>query len=160
MIRLALYQPDIPQNTGTLLRLGSCLNIPIEIIQPAAFALTNRNMARAGLDYMDRAVLRQHRDFQDFRNSITAAARMILLTTKASRAHTDVAYAAGDVLLLGRESSGVPEHVREAADLAVRIPMAHGNRSLNVAIAGAIVVGEALRQLGAFPQTAAQSTEH
>ncbi len=151
MIHLALYQPDIPQNTGTLLRLGACLSVPVHIVHPASFALTDRNLKRAGMDYLDRAALTEHRDwaaFQAWRRE--HGHRLVALTTEAAAAYTGFAFRPGDVLLLGRESAGLPDDVHAAADARLTIPQTAGTRSLNVAIAGGMAVGEALRQLGGF----------
>lgn len=150
---LALYQPDIAANTGTLLRLGACLGVPVHIIHPAGFAVTQRNLARSGMDYLDRANLVEHASFSAFEAwRRSEKRRLVLLTTKSS----DTAYAAryldGDILMLGRESAGVPDEVAALADLRVRIPMAPGLRSINVAIAGSMVLGEAMRQTGRFTE--------
>ncbi len=150
---LALYQPDIAANTGTLLRLGACLRVPVHIIHPAGFAVTQRNLARSGMDYLDRANLVEHASFSAFEAwRRSEKRRLVLLTTKSS----DTAYAAryldGDILMLGRESAGVPDEVAAIADLRVRIPMAPGLRSINVAIAGSMVLGEAMRQTGRFTE--------
>ncbi|HMB48647.1 MAG TPA: tRNA (cytidine(34)-2'-O)-methyltransferase [Afifellaceae bacterium] len=152
MIHLALYQPDIPQNTGTILRLGACFSLPVHIIHPASFALSDRNLKRAGMDYIDRANLTEHDDWTAFaawRNS--GDHRLIALTTAANRPYTGFSFRSGDVLLLGRESAGLPEAVHETADARLAIPMAQGARSLNVALAAGIVAAEALRQLDGFP---------
>lgn len=151
-IDLALYQPDIAANTGTLLRLGACLGVRVHVIHPAGFALTDRNLTRAGMDYLDKAALAEHDSFaafQDWRHEQDR--RLVLLTTKASHSAYEASYQPGDILLLGRESSGVPDSVADAADLCVRIPMQPGLRSINVAIAGAMILGEALRQTGTLP---------
>ena len=151
-MQLALYQPDIPQNTGTILRLGACLGVPVPVIAPAGFDLSDRRLKRAGLDYLDHVRLVRHASwaaFEDWRRD--AQARLILLTTGAALPYTGFAFAAGDVLLLGRESAGVPDEVHRAADARLVIPIEPGLRSLNVATAAAMVLGEALRQTGAFP---------
>lgn len=152
-IALALYQPDIAANTGTLLRLGACLGVTVHVIHPAGFALTDRNLARAGMDYLDKAALVEHASFLAFDTwRLGEQRRLVLLTTKA----TDSAYAArfvpGDILLLGRESAGVPDAVSDQCDLRLRIPMRAGLRSINVAVAGAMVLGEALRQSQHFTE--------
>lgn len=155
-IALALYQPDIAANTGTLLRLGACLGVPVHVIHPAGFALTDRNLARAGMDYLDRAVLTEHTSFASFDAwRSTGQHRLVLLSTKASESAYSVSYRPGDILLLGRESAGVPDSVAAAVDLAVRIPMQPGLRSINVALAGSMILGEALRQTGGLPGPAA-----
>ena len=148
-MRLALYQPDIPQNAGALLRLAACLGVPLEIVEPCGFGFTERQLRRVALDYAPAVALTRHVSwpaFEAWRRS--DGGRLVLLTTAASDAHHAVAYRDGDILMVGRESGGVPEAVRRAADLAVRIPMRPGARALNVATAAAIVAGEALRQAG------------
>ena len=151
-IALALYQPDIAANTGTLLRLGACLGVTVHVIHPAGFALTDRNLARAGMDYLDKAALVEHASFAAFDEWRKGEARrLVLLTTKASESAYAASFAPGDILLLGRESAGVPDSVAEACDLRLRIPMQPGLRSINVALAGGMVLGEALRQTAAFP---------
>ena len=146
-MRLALYQPDIPQNAGTILRLGACLGVPVDVIGPAGFDLSDRALKRAGLDYLTHATLQRHDDWVSFEAWRRAEGlRLVLLTTSASQPYTEVAYEERDVLLCGRESAGVPPQVHDAADARVLIPMAAGLRSLNVAVAAAMVTGEALRQ--------------
>jgi tRNA (cytidine/uridine-2'-O-)-methyltransferase len=149
-MRLALFEPDIPPNAGTLLRLGACLAVPVEIIEPCGFPFSDKSFRRAGLDYLAHAEIRCHRSWQTFL-AARGPGRLVLLTTKAAHAYTAFSFAPDDTLLLGRETSGVPDHVHAAADARVRIPMAPGLRALNVALAGAIVLGEALRQTGLFP---------
>jgi len=152
MIALALYQPDIPQNAGTILRLGACLRLAVHVVHPASFALSDRNLRRAGMDYLDLAILTEHDDWAAFEAWLRREnRRLVALTTKAERRYTDFAFEAGDVLLLGRESAGLPAAVHEAADARLAIPMATGTRSLNVAVAAGIVAAEALRQLDGFP---------
>ena len=151
-MRLALYQPDIPQNTGTMLRLAACLGVPVDIIEPAGFDVSDRNFRRAGLDYLDHADITRHASwgtFEDWR--MNAGLRLVLATTKAALPYTDFLFAPNDILLLGRESAGVPEDVHEATDARVIIPMREGLRSMNVAVAAAIILGEALRQTASFP---------
>lgn len=146
-MRLALYQPDIPQNAGTILRLGACLGVPVDVIGPAGFDLSDRALKRAGLDYLAHAALRRHDDWASFEAwRRMEGLRLVLLTTSASQPYTALAYEERDVLLCGRESAGVPSHVHDAADARVLIPMSDGLRSLNVAVAAAMVTGEALRQ--------------
>ncbi|QYO75824.1 tRNA (cytidine(34)-2'-O)-methyltransferase [Devosia salina] len=150
---LALYQPDIAANTGTLLRLGACLGVTIHIIHPAGFALTDRNLARAGMDYLDKAALVEHASFTAFDAWRRGEQRrLVLLTTKASESAYDARFTPQDILMLGRESAGVPDAVAEIADLRLRIPMSPGLRSINVAIAGSMVLGEAMRQTGRFTE--------
>lgn len=147
-MRLALYQPDIPQNTGTLLRLGRCLDVPVEIIEPCGFVLSDRRMKRAGMDYLDQARWTRHLSWDAFaETSRREGWRLVLLTTQAETGYTKFAFESDDVLLLGRESAGVPPTIHAAVTSRVTIPMAAGARSLNVALAGAMVLGEALRQL-------------
>lgn len=148
-MRLALHEPEIPQNTGTIIRLGACLGLPVDIIEPAGFPWSERSFRRAGMDYLDHAEICRHVDFAAFRARCRAAgARIVLLTTKADLPYPDFAFQTSDVLLLGSEGAGVPEAVHACADARVRVPMRPGLRSLNVALAAAMVAGEALRQTG------------
>lgn len=150
-IDLALYQPDIAQNTGTLLRLGACLGVPVHIIHPTGFALSRRELKRGGLDYLDHAQMIEHDSYAHFaRWCREAGRRLILLTTKADRSAYEFDYGPGDIFMLGRESAGVPEAVTAEIQSRVRLPMRPGLRSINVAVAGAMILGEALRQTGAF----------
>lgn len=150
---LALYQPDIPNNTGTLIRLGACLGLTVHIIHPTGFPITPQNLARAGLDYVEHAVIRQHDSFEKFDAwRREAGRRLVLLTTKSSQSAYEALYTDGDILLLGRESAGVPDSVAARSDLRVRIPMQPGLRSINVALAGSMIAGEALRQIGRFTE--------
>jgi tRNA (cytidine/uridine-2'-O-)-methyltransferase len=151
-MRIALYEPDIPQNTGTTLRLCACLGIEAHIIEPAGFPTSDRAFRRAGMDYLDAVTIVRHRSWQDFESWRRAAHRRLLLfTTGASLSYLDYCYLADDVLLFGRESAGVPADVHGAADARLRIPMRPGLRSLNVAVAAAMAAGEALRQTAAMP---------
>ena len=146
-MRIALFQPDIPQNTGTMLRMAACLGMDAHIIEPAGFPTSDRALRRAGMDYLDRVAITRHASWQAFEDwRQMQRARLILLTTQASRCYLDHAFRPDDVLLFGRESSGVTDAVRAAADVALVIPMRAGLRSLNVAVAAAIAAGEALRQ--------------
>lgn len=148
-MRLALYQPDIPQNTGAILRLAACFGLPVDLIEPCGFALDDRRMRRAGMDYLEHVDLHRHRSWEAYRAARAGqAGRLVLLTTKGAMPHIACRFEASDSLLLGRESAGVPDEVHAAANLRVRIPMRGGLRSLNVAMAAAIVAGEAMRQLG------------
>lgn len=148
-LRIALYQPDIAGNTGTILRMGACLGLTVDIIEPAGFDLSERNLKRAGLDYLEKAAMRRHVDWRAFEEwRAGERRRLILFTTRASRTYTGIAYQASDILLFGRESAGVPDHVHAAADMAVTIAMPGGGRSLNVALSSAMAAGEAMRQLG------------
>ena len=152
-VALALYQPDIPQNAGTLMRLCACMDVVLHFIHPAGFAFSHARLRRAGMDYLDHVRIVEHTSFEAFDTARKAAGqRLVLLTTKAGESAYAAAYAPGDILMLGRESAGVPDAVAARADLRVRIPMAEGLRSLNVAIAGAMVLGEALRQVGEIPR--------
>ncbi len=153
-MRLALYQPDIPQNTGTILRLAACLAVPVDVIGPAGFDLSDRALRRSGLDYLTHVELVRHDDFIAYAGwrAANAPGRLILLTTQAARSYLDFPFRSDDTLLLGRESAGVPDAVRAAADAALRIPIRTGLRSLNVAVAGAMALGEALRQTQGFPE--------
>lgn len=153
-MRLALYQPDIPQNTGTLMRLCACLAVPMDIIEPCGFTLSDKNLRRAGMDYLDSLDLTRHASFDDFR-SVLPARRMVLLTTKAALSFVDFTFTPDDTLLLGRESAGVPDDVHAACVQRIVIPMAAGLRSLNVAVTGAMALGEALRQTGGFARHSA-----
>jgi tRNA (cytidine/uridine-2'-O-)-methyltransferase len=148
-VRIALYQPDIAGNTGTILRLAACLGIAVDIIEPAGFDVSDRNLRRAGMDYLEMAALTRHVDFDRFEQwRLGEGRRLVLLSTKAAMSYTDFVYADGDILLFGRESAGVPDHVHDNADARLLIPMKGGGRSLNVALAAAMAVGEAIRQIG------------
>ena len=151
-ISLALYQPDIAQNTGTLMRLSACLGVPIHVIGPMGFRMDDAALKRAGMDYLELANLTRHREhaaFEIWRRDTSR--RLLLLTTKADGSYLDFTYQPGDVLMVGSESSGVPEDVHAGADHRIRIPMLANRRSLNVALAAAMVLGEALRQTSGFP---------
>jgi tRNA (cytidine/uridine-2'-O-)-methyltransferase len=149
-MRIALYQPDIPQNTGTILRLCACLGIEAHIIAPAGFPTSDRAFRRAGMDYLDAVTLMRHSSWQAFETWRRAQrARLLLFTTAATLSYLDYRYRADDVLLFGRESAGVPGEVHEAADARLLIPIRSGLRSLNVAVAAAMAAGEALRQTAA-----------
>jgi tRNA (cytidine/uridine-2'-O-)-methyltransferase len=148
MIEIALFQPDIAANTGTLARLCACLGLKLTIIEPAGFAWNDSKLRRAGMDYIDIATISRAPSWEHFCES-TAGRRKVLLTTKTSLPYTSFTFAADDVLLLGRESAGVPDDVHAHVDARVTIPMQGAARSLNVAIACAMVTGEALRQLRA-----------
>jgi tRNA (cytidine/uridine-2'-O-)-methyltransferase len=151
-MQIALYEPDIPQNTGTIMRLCVCLDVPVHIIEPAGFDASDRALKRAGLDYLDHVHIVRHVSFATFEKWRQGEnLRLILLTTKAKQLYVGFDYTESDILLLGRESSGVPEEVHRRADAAVRIPLVPGMRSLNVATAAATVLGEALRQTGGLP---------
>lgn len=152
LVRLALYQPDIPQNAGSLIRLGACLGVPVDIVEPCGFLFTDRALKRAGMDYLDKAEVHRHSSWAAFLAAQrTRGGRLILLTSKGTLSYTQYDYASGDTLLLGRESAGAPGEVHDAAGVRLRIPLKPGLRSLNVAQAGAMVLGEALRQTRGFP---------
>lgn len=154
-MRLALYEPDIPQNAGSLMRLGACLGVGIDLIEPCGFLLSDRGLKRAGMDYLKSADIRRHESWNRFcqhRTGQPESGRLVLLTTRGDMAYTDFAFGARDTLLVGRESAGVPDTVHAAADARLAIPLISGLRSLNVAQAAAMVLGEALRQTNLFPK--------
>jgi tRNA (cytidine/uridine-2'-O-)-methyltransferase len=148
-MRLALFEPDIPQNAGALLRLGACLGVPVDIIEPCGFLLDDRRLRRAGLDYLDRAEMTRYSSWDAYRATVDG--RLVLLTTAGDRRYTDFDFRATDNLLVGRESAGAPPALHAAAAARLAIPLRPGLRSLNVALAAAMVLGEALRQTGGFP---------
>jgi tRNA (cytidine/uridine-2'-O-)-methyltransferase len=151
-MQIALYQPDIPQNTGTILRLCACLGVVAHIIEPAGFPVSDRNFRRSGMDYLDQVDWRRHDSwtkFEEWRRS--GGHRLLLFTTGGATPYLDFRYQASDILLFGRETAGVPQAVAEAADARVVIPIRSGLRSLNVAMAAAMGLGEALRQTGSGP---------
>jgi len=150
-IDLALYQPDIPQNTGTLLRLGACVGVRVHVIHPTGFAFSPKTLRRGALDYLEQAEFVEHVSYARFTEwRRQAGRRLVLLTTKASVSAYACQYDKEDILMVGRESAGVPDGVAAAADLRVRIPMRPGLRSINVALAATLVLGEALRQTEGF----------
>ena len=151
-MRLALYEPDIPQNAGSLMRLGACLGVGIDLIEPCGFLLSDRGLKRAGMDYLKSADIRRHESWARFHGGLAPGQRLLLLTTRGTMAYTDFAFAAGDTLLVGRESAGAPDTVHAVADAKLTIPLLPGLRSLNVAQAAAMVLGEALRQTRLFPK--------
>jgi tRNA (cytidine/uridine-2'-O-)-methyltransferase len=147
-MRIALFQPDIPQNTGTVLRFAACLGLEAHLIEPAGFPSTDRAFRRAGMDYLDKVNLVRHASWEDFERWRAAErARLVLFTTRATVSYLDHRFAPSEVLLFGRESSGVPDHVHAAADIRLVVPMQPGLRSLNVAMTCAMAAGEALRQM-------------
>ncbi len=148
-MRLALFEPDIPQNTGALLRLGACLGVPVDIIEPCGFLLDDRRLRRAGMDYLDKVEMVRHSSWDAYQAALDG--RLVLLTTAGELRYTDFAYRVTDNLLVGRESAGVPTALHEAAAARVAIPLRADLRSLNVALAAAMVLGEALRQTDQFP---------
>ncbi len=150
-MRIALFQPDIPQNAGAILRLAACLGVGVDIIGPTGFVLSDAKVKRAGLDYAANAVLASHANWAAFQASLGPDNRVMLFTTKGATDYREADYRPGDVLMFGRESSGVPEFVHDAAAMRLHIPLADGMRSLNVATAAAMALGEGLRQVGGFP---------
>ncbi|HYD18505.1 MAG TPA: tRNA (cytidine(34)-2'-O)-methyltransferase [Patescibacteria group bacterium] len=147
-MRLALYEPDIPQNTGAIMRLCACFAVPLDVIEPCGFILSDKNLKRAGMDYIGQVDMARHSSWKAF--NAARRNRLVLLTTKSDRSYLDFQFEPGDILMAGRESAGVPDDVHNACDARITIPMAAGARSLNVAMACAIVLGEALRQSGNF----------
>ena len=151
-MRLVLYQPDIPQNAGTILRLAACLGVAVDVIEPCGFVWSEQRMRRAGMDYLEFATVRRHSSWEAF-VADRHPGRLILATTRAAVPLAETRFEADDHLILGRESSGVPEEVHAAADLAVKVPMVAGARSLNVAVSAGILLSEGLRQTGGWPQS-------
>lgn len=149
-MRIALYQPDIAGNVGTILRLAACLGVATDIIEPCGFAFSERALRRAGMDYADAAEIVRHADWAAFEAGVTG--RIVLLSTRAAVPLPEAKFEPGDVLLLGSEGAGVPDAVHDRADLRVRIPMRPGFRSLNVAVSAGIALGEALRQTKGWPE--------
>jgi tRNA (cytidine/uridine-2'-O-)-methyltransferase len=154
-MRLALFEPDIPQNLGAFIRLAACLDVPLDVIEPCGFPVDDKRIRRAAMDYYDLATIVRHASWAAFRRDQLGgqgAGRLVLLTTKGAVPFPDVAFEAGDILLLGRESAGVPDEIHDAADVRLRIPLQQGARSLNVALAAAMVLSEGLRQTAGFPR--------
>jgi tRNA (cytidine/uridine-2'-O-)-methyltransferase len=149
-MRLALFEPDIPQNAGALIRLAACFGVPLDIIEPCGFLWHDAKLKRAGMDYLPQADIARHTSWRDFA-AAHSGTRLVLVTTQGAVRYTDFAYDSADILILGRESAGAPDFVHAAAAGRVVIPMRPGLRSLNVAQAGAIVLSEALRQTNARP---------
>jgi tRNA (cytidine/uridine-2'-O-)-methyltransferase len=149
-VRIVLFQPDIPQNAGTLIRLAACLGIACHIVEPCGFLFGDRHLRRAGLDYLGLAELRRFASWERFMQDRDAG-RLVLVTTEARTCYCDFAFRTDDALILGRETGGVPAEVHALADARIKVPMRPGVRSLNVAVAAAMVVGEALRQTRGFP---------
>ena len=150
IMRLALFQPDIPQNAGTLLRLGACLGVPIDIIEPCGFLFTDRHLRRAGMDYLDQVEWLRHESWDRFLQTASGK-RLILLTVQGAVSYLEFAFQPDDILIVGRESAGAPPEVHDRVEARIKIPLKPGLRSLNVAQAGAMVLGEALRQTRGFP---------
>ncbi|MDH3239239.1 MAG: tRNA (cytidine(34)-2'-O)-methyltransferase [Alphaproteobacteria bacterium] len=157
-MRIALFQPDIPQNAGAILRLAACLGVGVDIIGPTGFVLSDTKVKRAGLDYAATAALASHANWSAFCAALGPDNRLVLFTTRGETDYRDAAYRSGDVLMFGRESAGVPDFVHDAAALRLRIPLADGMRSLNVATAAAMALGEGLRQTCSFPGDAPLSS--
>ncbi len=155
-MRLALFQPDIPQNTGTLMRLCACLDLSIDIIEPCGFVFNDKAMQRAGMDYLEMVDYRRHSSWQDFlqfrEEHPEEYGRIVLMTTHASKPYTEFSFQPNDVILMGRESVGVPQEVHQRADARIVIPMNEKARSINVAVSAVMVVGEGLRQIDGFPR--------
>ena len=148
-LRIALYQPDIAGNTGTILRFAACLGLSVDLIEPAGFDISDRSLKRAGMDYLAAVTLTRHVNWERYEDWRTRnGRRLVLASTKAAVHYTDFAYQPTDILLFGRESAGVPEHLHAGADGRVLIPMVEGQRSINVALSAAMICGEALRQTG------------
>jgi tRNA (cytidine/uridine-2'-O-)-methyltransferase len=157
-LRLALFQPDIPQNTGTMLRLAACLGVPVDIIEPAGFPVSDRAFRRAGMDYLDQVEIARHTGFAAFDGwRREGGRRLLLLTTHGDTSHVDFPFRACDIVMVGRESSGAPPAVHAAAEHRLRVPMRPGLRSISVAVVAALVLGEALRVTGQYPPLHAAS---
>ncbi len=150
-MRLALFQPDIPQNVGAAIRLCACLNVGLDVIEPCKFRLDDRSLKRAALDYGPLAHVTRHESWAVFHASLAPAQTLVLLTTKAEALFPDFAFGPDDIILMGSESAGVPEAVHQAATARLRIPIAKAARSLNVVTAATLALGEALRQNNAYP---------
>ena len=148
-MRIALYQPDIPQNTGTILRMAVCFGLPVDIIEPCGFIWNSKELKRAGMDYLDKADVTRHMSWETFLQA-NPGKRLVLLTTKASVPYTTFKFETDDILLFGRESAGVPENVHNKVDARIRIPMKPDERSLNLALSYAMATAEALRQTSLF----------
>ncbi|HEY0647483.1 tRNA (cytidine(34)-2'-O)-methyltransferase [Phenylobacterium sp.] len=151
-MRLALFQPDIPQNLGAAIRLAACLGVPLDVIEPCGFPLSDAAIRRAAMDYAALADVTRHPGWRDFRADSAPSARLVLFTTRAALPFHDFVFRADDILLFGRESAGVPDEVHDVADARLIIPLASGARSLNVVTAATLALGEALRQIRAFPR--------
>ena len=151
MLSIALYQPDIPQNTGTILRLAACFGVTVHIIEPCGFSFSSQSLRRAGLDYIERTKLKKHADWKSFDTwNQSTNQRLLLFTTRGSVNYTEFTFKDNDILLMGRESAGVPEIVHDRVDAKLVIPMTTGERSLNVAVATGMALGESLRQTKQF----------
>ena len=149
-MRIALYEPEIAQNVGAVLRLGACLGVAVDLIEPMGFAWDDKRVRRTAMDYIDAVAITRHDDFATFRAATSG--RLVLLSTKGDRSPYDFAFAADDTLLLGKESAGVPAEVAATCDARLRIPIRAEARSFNLATAAALALGEALRQTAGLPQ--------
>jgi tRNA (cytidine/uridine-2'-O-)-methyltransferase len=149
-MHLALYQPDIPPNTGTIIRMAACLDVVVHIIEPCGFPFGEKSFRRAGMDYIDQSKITHHKSWKEFLGAI-GKKRIILLTTKSTKPYAEFKFHDDDILVMGRESAGVPDHVHQRADHRLVIPMTPDTRSLNIALSAAMVLGEALRQTNQFP---------
>ena len=149
-MHIALYQPDIPPNTGTIIRMAACMDVMIHIIEPCGFPFGEKSFRRAGMDYIDQSKITRHESWKAFLEW-SDSRRILLLTTKAAKPYTEHVFEEEDILLLGRESAGVPDDVHDRADARLLIPMTPDTRSLNIAVSAAMVLGEALRQTNGFP---------
>jgi|AntRauTorckE6833_2_1112554.scaffolds.fasta_scaffold19476_2 tRNA (cytidine/uridine-2'-O-)-methyltransferase len=154
-MRLALYQPEIPQNAGTIMRFCAAMGLPLDIIEPCGFAFDQKKLRRAAMDYIDHLDYTRHANWPAFEEQ-RAGRRLVLLTTKAAVPYTEFAFQQDDILMAGQESAGVPDDVHSAADARIVIPMVAGLRSLNLAVSCAMVAGEALRQTGGFSHIEAE----
>jgi tRNA (cytidine/uridine-2'-O-)-methyltransferase len=151
-MRIALFQPDIAGNVGTILRMSACFGVTCDIIHPCGFAFSKASLKRAGMDYLDNAEIAEHADWRAFEaEAVRRGSRIILLSSKASQRLPDAKFEPNDIILMGRESAGVPDHIHERADMRIHIPMREGFRSLNVAVAAGIALAEGLRQTAQFP---------
>lgn len=151
-MRLVIFQPDIPQNTGTMVRLAACLGVPVDIVEPAGFDVSDRNFRRSGMDYLDRVEIVRHpswRAFDAWRRE--KGLRLVLTTTRGATSYVDFSFGEGDAIVMGRESTGAPDYLHDAAEARVRVPLRADMRSLNVAVCAGMVLGEALRQTRGFP---------
>lgn len=157
-MRLALYQPDIPPNVGTILRLCACLRVPVDIIEPCGFPFSDKQFKRAGLDYLAGADITRHITYEAFLETIPGR-RLVLMSTRGEVAYHAFRFQPTDVLMMGRERVGVPEEVHARADARLRVPIAPGFRSLNVAVTVGIALSEALRQIAGFPGEAGAAHE-
>lgn len=160
-MRFALFEPDIPQNAGAILRLAACIGFGVDLVEPLGFVWSDKRVRRAGMDYLDAVDLQRHQSWQTFDDTRRAdGRRLLLLTTQGSRPYTACTFTPNDVLILGRESAGVPVNVHDAADERLLIPMVSGMRSLNMVTAAAMVAGEALRQLSSTNPASENETTH